>query len=343
MIVLGIETTCDETAAAVVEDGKNILSNVIYSQANFHRQYGGVFPEMASRLHYDTLIPVIDEAIKNANVAINQIDLIAVAHGPGLMGALFMGLNAAKALSLAWDRPFIGVHHVEAHLYASMMEHLDSLPLPALGIVLSGGHTLFLKITDVGKYETIGTTIDDAIGESFDKVAVMLGLPYPGGPAVEELAATGGKAGMYGFKAGQVKDLPFHFSFSGLKTKVLYTVKGVGATQKSQTLIQEEEKKNIAASFQDAVFADVIKKANKACLAFGLQSIFFGGGVVNNQHLRELFSKSCSLPLFWPTAGLSLDNGAMIAGLGYQKYLQLGASSLDLEAKARMSFSSGKL
>jgi N6-L-threonylcarbamoyladenine synthase len=337
MLVLGIETTCDETAAAVVKDGKEILSNVIFSQAKFHEKFGGVFPEMASRMHYNSLIPVIDESLKEAKVSHKEIDLIAVALGPGLMGALFMGLNAAKTLAWAWDKPYVGVHHVEAHLYASMMEHLDHLLFPSLGVVLSGGHTLFLKITAIGNYELIGTTIDDAIGESFDKVAAILGLPYPGGPAVENLAKMG-KSGCYGFKAGLVKEKPFHFSFSGLKTKVLYTVKGVGSCSKSPLLISEDEKKDVAASFQETVFDDVIHKANKACRLFDLKAIYFGGGVVNNEYLRKLFKEQCSLPLFWPSRGMSLDNGAMIAGLGFQKYLRSGKSTLDLEAKARLPF-----
>lgn len=337
MLVLGIETTCDETAAAVVEDGKKILSNVIFSQAKFHEKYGGVFPEMASRLHYDSLLLVIDLALKEAGVSPQQIDLIAVAHGPGLMGALFMGLNVAKTLSWVWNKPLIGVHHVEAHLYASMMDHLDELKFPSLGIVLSGGHTLFLKIHSIGTYEMIGTTIDDAIGESFDKVAAILGLLYPGGPAVENLAKNG-CIGRYAFKAGQVKESPFHFSFSGLKTKILYTVKGIGSHKESPSLISEDEKKDVAASFQETVFCDVVQKANEACRRFDLKAIYFGGGVVNNKRLRELFAEKCPLSLFWPSGNLSLDNGAMIAGLGAQKYLQAGKSSFDLEAKARLHF-----
>jgi N6-L-threonylcarbamoyladenine synthase len=337
MLVLGIETTCDETAAAIVEDGHRILSNVIFSQAKVHEKYGGVFPEIASRMHFDSILPVIDAALKEAQISSKQIDLIAVANGPGLAGALFMGLNAAKSLSFAWEKPFIGIHHVEAHLYASMMDLSCPLLFPALGVVLSGGHTLLLKVFGVGQYETIGTTIDDAIGESFDKVASLLGLPYPGGPGIEQLAKEGNR-GKYAFRAGKVQGHPFHFSFSGLKTKILYTVKGPKANRSSPLLLAQEEKKDLAASFQECVFLDVVQKANLATQLFDLKALYFGGGVVNNQRLKELFHEKSSLPLFWPSKGLSLDNGAMIAGLGYQKYLQIGKSSFDLEAKTKIGF-----
>lgn len=235
MLVLGIESTCDETGASVVEDGRRILSNVVASSADIHERFGGVFPELACRRHIDAILPVIDEALRKAAVTPKEIDLIAVAKGPGLVGALLIGMNAAKGLSIAWEKPLIGVNHVEGHLYASMME-LSDIPLPALGVVLSGGHTLLLKILDIGSYEPIGTTVDDAVGEAFDKVASLLGLPYPGGPHVERLAKTGNPKGCH-FTPGNVKKNPLDFSFSGLKTAVLYTVKG-----------QAAQKEDIAAS-----------------------------------------------------------------------------------------------
>ena len=241
MIVLGIESTCDETGAAIVKDGREILSNVVASSADVHEKYKGVFPELACRRHIDAIIPVIDEAMQKAGVTPEEIDCIAVARGPGLVGALLIGMNAAKGLSIAWQKPLIGVNHVEAHLYASMMD-LDHIPSPALGLVLSGGHTLLLKIWDVGRYEPIGTTVDDAIGEAFDKVAALLGLPYPGGPPVERLAKTGNRSA-YSFTAGKVKKNPFDFSFSGLKTAVLYAVRG-----------KEIEKSDVAASFKKPLY-----------------------------------------------------------------------------------------
>lgn len=335
MLVLGIESTCDETAAAVVRDGKEILSNIIASQADLHQQYGGVFPELACRRHIDVLIPVLQEALEKAQIQPEEIDLIAVAKGPGLIGALLIGLNAAKALSLAWDRPFVGVNHVEAHLYAAMMLHEPLFP--ALGIVVSGGHTFMIRISALGTYEPIGATVDDAIGEAFDKVATLLGLPYPGGPAIEALAQSGDPS-RYMFRPGKVKGHPWDFSFSGLKTNVLYTVKGQSATKHSPLLISEEEKAHVAAAFQETALGDIVNKGVKAARHFDCKAIYLGGGVSNNQRLRKLFAQAApELVIHWPPLGLSLDNAAMIAGLGYQTYLKKGSGdSLDLEPLTRI-------
>lgn len=322
MIVLGIESTCDETGAAIVKDGTEILSNVLASSADIHAKYGGVFPELACRRHVEAILPVIEEAMQKAKVTPEEIDLIAVAKGPGLIGALLIGMNAAKGLSIAWNKPLIGVNHVEAHLYASIMQ-VKEIPLPALGIVLSGGHTLLVKILGVGRYEMIGTTVDDAIGEAFDKVAALLGLPYPGGPHVEQMAKRGDKKS-YPLKAGKIKGRPLDFSFSGLKTAVLYTVRGGDIC-----------KEDIAASFQEIAFQDVLSKAKLAMKQFDCKSILFGGGVCNNQRLRALFAEEVNLPLFWPPAGLSLDNAAMIAGLGAHQFLGV-SDPLDLDAAARL-------
>lgn len=327
MLVLGIESTCDETGAAVVKDGREILSNVLASSADIHERYGGVFPELACRRHIDVILPVIDEAMQKAGVGPEEIDLIAVAKGPGLVGALLIGMNAAKGLSIAWNKPFIGVNHVEGHLYASMME-LDAPLFPALGVVLSGGHTLLLKILDIGVYEPIGTTVDDAVGEAFDKVASLLGLPYPGGPHVERLAKEGNPKA-HAFTAGKVKRSPFDFSFSGLKTSVLYAVKG-----------GEVNPADVAASFQESALMDIAKKAHLALQTFPCRAIFLGGGVCNNQRLREIFKeKFPEMPLFWPPNTLSLDNAAMIAGLGAKKFLVKGSGDpLDLDVQTRIPF-----
>jgi N6-L-threonylcarbamoyladenine synthase len=316
MLVLGIETTCDETACAVVRDGKEILSNVIASQTDLHAQYGGVFPELACRRHIDAIIPVLKEAMGDWD-----IDLIAVAKGPGLVGALLIGLNTAKSLSLAWNLPFVGVNHVEAHLYGAMMG-CDKVEFPALGVVVSGGHTFMARILELGVYEMIGKTVDDAIGEAFDKVAVMLGLSYPGGPAIEALAVTG-DATRYKFKAGRVKERPWDFSFSGLKTNVLYTLREKG--------VIEEEKPHIAAAFQETALGNIVEKSLKAAEVFGCKAIFLGGGVSSNKRLRALFQEKSPLPVHFPPKGLSLDNAAMIAGLGYHVYQRNGGDTLQLE------------
>lgn len=318
-IALGIESTCDETGAAVVANGKRILSNVIASSADIHEKYGGVFPELACRRHIEAIIPVIDEALREAKVCPEEIDLIAVAKGPGLIGALLIGMNVAKGLSIAWNKPLIGVSHVEAHLYASMMP-LDEIPFPALGLVLSGGHTFLVKILSLGCYELIGTTVDDAIGEAFDKVASLLGLPYPGGPHVERLASQGDPKAFL-FRAGKVKRSPLHFSFSGLKTAVLYANKGNGA--------------DLAASFQETAFKDIANKTLTASKLFPAQAIFLGGGVCANQRLRQIMAETFPhLPIYWPPGNLALDNAAMIAGLGTKKFLK--SDPLDLEVETRI-------
>ena len=336
MLVLGLETTCDETACSLVENGKTIVSNVIASQADLHAIYGGVFPEMACRRHLEVLIPVIKEAI--GKTPVETIDLIAVAKGPGLIGPLLMGLHAAKTLSLAWKKPFIGVDHVEAHLYSAMMG-CDNLQFPALGVVISGGHTFLIHVLDFGSYTIIGKTVDDAIGEAFDKVAVMLGLPYPGGPQIEKLAKTGDPT-KYPFKPGKVKTAPWNFSFSGLKTNVLYTVKGQNQDKSAPSLIAESEKAHIAASFQETALGDIVSKTALASQEFPCKAIFLGGGVTNNLRLRELLSQKIShVPIYWPPANLSLDNAAMIAGLGYHLFLKQGSgNSLDLEPTLSGSF-----
>ncbi|NGX39706.1 MAG: tRNA N6-adenosine threonylcarbamoyltransferase [Chlamydiae bacterium] len=332
MKVLGIETTCDETAVAVVEDGKNILSNVVASQSDYHRQFKGVYPEMAAREHTRQIIPTIDQAIQMAKISPDDLDLIAVARGPGLIGPLLIGLNAAKTLHLSWNIPFVGVNHVEAHLYAAMMS-CQTFSFPALGVVISGGHTFLVRILEVGEYEPIGTTVDDAIGEAFDKVAALLDLPYPGGPEVEALAKTGDPT-RFPFKPGRVKKNPWNFSFSGLKTSVLYAVKGQNQSKHAKACIPEEEKKHIAASFQETALRDIADKALRAAKEYACKAIYIGGGVSNNQRLRELFEES-PIPTYWPSQGLSLDNGAMIAGLGFHRFTGK-SDSLDLEAKARI-------
>jgi len=333
MIVLGIESTCDETACALVRNGKEILSNVVSSQINLHNQYGGVVPELACRRHVEILIPVLEEALTLAQIPLSQVDLVAVANGPGLVGALLIGLNAAKALSLALDKPFIGVNHVEAHLHATWMSHSDKIDFPALGVVLSGGHTSIMTLPKLGEYHVVSQTVDDAIGEAFDKVAKMLQLPYPGGPPIEKLAAIGNPH-RYPFRAGQVKGQPLHFSFSGLKTAVLYAIKDQKLTEINPA--------DLAASFQEAAFSDVIKKTCLAAEQFQCAKILFGGGVTNNQHLRKMFAERAPhLSLYWPSLGLSLDNAAMIAGLGYFKY-QGKSDPYDLEAFTRKDEGIGK-
>lgn len=327
MIVLGIESTCDETGVSIVQDGKIILSNVLASSADIHAKYGGVFPELACRRHIETIIPLIDEALKQANTTPEEIDLIAVAKGPGLIGALLIGMNVAKGLSIAWNKPLIGINHVEAHLYASMMD-AEEVPLPALGIVISGGHTLLLKVNALGEYETLATTVDDAIGEAFDKVASLLDLPYPGGPQIEKLALKGNPKTV-SLSAGKVKRSPLDFSFSGLKTAVLY------AKKSPEGYLRED----LAASFQQTALGDVVKKSLIASQKFDCKALIFGGGVSANQKLREMTQKAFpKMPIFWPRPFLAVDNAVMIAALGCKKFKGI-SDSLELEPQTRMNLS----
>jgi len=338
MIVLGIESTCDETAASVVKDGKIILSNIIASQIAIHKQYGGVFPEMASRFHIDRMIPIIDEAMKKANVTKNDIDIIAVANTPGLIGSLLVGVNVAKSLAYAWQKPIIGINHIEAHLYAAMMAQ-DELFFPSIGVVLSGGHTQIIEIKDIGQYKRLGTTIDDAIGEAFDKVAQILDLPYPGGPEIEKMAKEGNHLA-YAFNPGKVKNNKLDFSFSGLKTKVLYTVKGQKSNKNFPTKIDESKKPDIAASFQHTAFSDVIEKTYMASKESNAKAIYLGGGVTNNKKLRKMFNDKCfSIPICFPSFEMSLDNAAMIAGLAFHKINDSSIDLLNLDASPRASLS----
>lgn len=325
MLILGIESTCDETAAAIVQDGCTVLSHALATSADIHREYGGVFPELACRRHIDAILPVIDQALQESKVSPKELDAIAVARGPGLIGALLIGVHAAKGLAMGWQKPLIGVNHVEAHLYAAMMNR--KLLFPALGFVLSGGHTLMLKMFDIGHYELIGTTVDDAVGEAFDKAATILGLSYPGGPNLEKLALSG-DASKFLFRAGNVKNDPFAFSFSGLKTAVLY----------AKNKASSSEYADIAASFQKTAFEDLVRKAEMAIAKHPFQSIIFGGGVTQNQKLRTIFEKRFPhIPQFWPTPGLSMDNAIMIAGLAFHRY-STKQDALDLEALSRNPF-----
>lgn len=339
MIVLGIESTCDETACAIVRDGKEILSDVIASQASLHEVYGGVVPELACRRHVEVIIPVINEALQKAGVTLEEVDLIAVAYAPGLIGALLVGLNTAKGLSIALQKPLIGVNHIEAHLYAALMSQKEPPTFPCLGAVFSGGHTSLVLMHTIGNYELIGETIDDSVGEAFDKVAKMMGLPYPGGPLIEELAKEG-NPDSYPLKAGKVKDKPLHFSFSGLKTAVLYSLKGQNTAMRESSDLSPEEIRNMAATFQRVALQDLVEKTLAAAKSKGCTTIVFGGGVTVNKALRELFlAKAEGINLLWPAKGLSLDNAAMIAGLGYQQFKTKGkGDTLSLEAGSRINF-----
>lgn len=326
MICLGIESTCDETSISVINDRFEILSNVIYSQVDLHSQFGGVFPELAAREHLDKIGPCYLEALKQANIDADQIDLISVAYGPGLIGSIQVGLTFAKSLSLLLDVPFVAVNHVHAHLIAPILEYKESFHhFPALGIVLSGGHTQINLMRSPIDVETIGSTIDDAMGECFDKCAKICNLPYPGGPHVEKMALNGDPSKVF-LKSCKVKDRPFSFSFSGLKTQVLYA-------SKDPAVVFED----LLASFQHVVFQDTLEKAKKAVDLYRAKAIFIGGGVASSKTLKGYFKDFCC-PVYFPSKELALDNAAMIAALGLLQWNASGPSPIDIEPKTRIPF-----
>lgn len=335
MLVLGIETSCDETACAVVRDGKEILSSIITSSIDLHRPFNGVVPELACRRHAEVFLPVLEEALEKASCSLEEIDLIAVAQGPGLVGALLLGVNAAKALSLALEKPFIGVNHVQAHLYAPILGHVERIEWPAVGLVVSGGHTALCRMQGVAQHTLISSTVDDALGEAFDKVAVLLGLGYPGGPQVEQLAKEGSSSRFH-LSPGRVKGSPLAFSFSGLKTAVLYAAREASSSEEPS--LSDQDRADLAAAFQEVALADIVRKTMLACQQVGARSLILGGGVTANQALRALLLEAAGdLPVFWPGPGLSTDNAAMIAGLGYHLYQkQQRSSPFDLEAFPQM-------
>ena len=309
--VLGIETSCDETAVSIVEDGTEVLVNLIASQSKIHELFGGVYPEIASRHHVDQLMPLVAKAVDG-----HRIDVVAVTSGPGLMGALLVGVAGARALAYGWNLPIVGVSHIDAHLYSAMMAEPPCFP--GLGVVVSGGHTLLAKMDGICDYEVIATTVDDAVGEAFDKVATLLGYSYPGGACIERLAVEGA-GNRYSFRGGRVKGRPLDFSFSGLKTSVRYLVQGIGKGGGEGSIDLASQAKHIAASFQRAALEDVVDKALAAAATFPCRAIYCGGGVAQNKQLRRYF-KRASYPVFYPPPGLCCDNGAMIAGLGYHLY-----------------------
>lgn len=313
MLVLGLETSCDETAAAVVEDGRRALSDVVSTQVDIHRRWGGVVPELASRNHIVQVMPVVHEALTRAGKSLDDIDLIAVTSGPGLIGALLVGLQVAKGLSLATGKPFVGANHLEGHLLAIRL--LEDAPAPPfLGLVVSGGHTSLYEVQDYGRYRLVGSTRDDAAGEAYDKTARILGLPYPGGLPIDQLAQQGNPEAIRFPRA-----LPgdnFDVSFSGLKTAVLHHVKKHGVPE-GQALA------DLCASFQEAV-ADVLsKKLVAAARRLGHQQLVLCGGVAANSRLRALCkarAEERGLRMFLPPVRLCTDNGAMIAVAGYEAW-----------------------
>jgi len=321
-VVLGIETSCDETAAAVLMGPHDVVSSVVSTQVDLHAQYGGVVPEIASRAHLEVLNPVIARAIVEAGIDERRIDAVAATVGPGLIGALLVGVSAAKALALTWGVPFVGVNHMEAHLYAAFLEE-PNLELPLMVLLVSGGHTMFVEMRDHGRYRMLGSTIDDAAGEAFDKVARYLGLGYPGGPAIDSLAREGDPEAI-AFPRAMMHD-GLDVSFSGLKTAVVNHVRKH----------PEVSSADVAASFQAAVVDVLVTKARRAAAHMGARAMALGGGVAANSLLRERFAaagESDGLPTFLPSRAMCTDNAAMIASAGWHRLRSDGPTPLDVGA-----------
>ncbi len=334
-LILGIETSCDETAGAVVEDGRRILSNVVASQIELHAPYGGVYPEIASREHVLKIVPVIEESLKDAGVGFRDLSAVAVTHGPGLAGSLLVGVNAAKAIAFANDLPLIGINHLEGHVYANWLEssanrHEEKFPLIAL--IVSGGHSEIVLMRGHNDYQQLGHTLDDAAGEAFDKVARLLGLGYPGGPEIQK-AAENGNPNAFALPRAWLRG-SHDFSFSGLKTAALHLVKSFDGKQLPIA--------DIAASFQAAITDVLVEKTISAAQEFGAKQILLAGGVAANARLREQIVARAPVPVLIPPPKLCIDNGAMIASAAWW-HLERGEKSgwdLDVVPALKLSVNS---
>ena len=326
-LILAIESSCDETAASVVKNGREVLSNIISSQIELHKLYGGVVPEIASRKHIEKINQVIEEALAVSGKKLSDMDAIAVTYGPGLVGALLVGVAEAKAISYAANLPLVGVHHIEGHISANYIENKDLEP-PFICLVVSGGHTHLVRVKDYGEYEILGRTRDDAAGEAFDKVARAIGLGYPGGPKIDKLAKEG-NAGAIHFPKAKIEDAPYDFSFSGLKSAVLNYLNG--CKMKGEEIVEAD----VAASFQKAVVDVLVEHAILAVKESGMDKLAIAGGVASNGSLRKAMEEACAenhIKFYRPSPIFCTDNAAMIGAAGYYEYKKGVRSGLDLNA-----------
>lgn len=325
--ILAIETSCDETAAAVVKNGREVLSNIIFSQIDLHKVYGGVVPEIASRKHIEKINQIIGEALTKAGLTLQEMDAIAVTYGPGLVGALLVGVAEAKAISFATGKPLIGIHHIEGHISANYIENKELEP-PFLSLVVSGGHTHLVLVEEYGKYQIIGRTRDDAAGEAFDKVARAIGLGYPGGPKIDKLAREGNPEAI-AFPRAQIEGAPYDFSFSGLKSAVLNYINSMEMKK------EEINRADIAASFQKSVVDVLVGRTIAAAKDYGMKQVAIAGGVAANSTLRGAMEAACrenGLDFYYPSLIYCTDNAAMIGAAAYYEYINGVRSGLDLNA-----------
>ena len=327
VLILAIESSCDETAASVVKNGREVLSNVISSQIELHKLYGGVVPEIASRKHIEKINQVIEEALEEANVTLDDLDAIGVTYGPGLVGALLVGVAEAKAIAYAKNLPLVGVHHIEGHISANYIENLELEP-PFICLVVSGGHTHLVCVKDYGKYEIIGRTRDDAAGEAFDKVARAIGLGYPGGPKIDKLSKEGNAEAIV-FPKAHIADAPYDFSFSGVKSAVLNYINGCKMKG------EEYNNADIAASFQKAVTDVLVENAMRAVKEYGLNKFAIAGGVASNSTLRAAMQNACEkegIEFYHPSPIYCTDNATMIGVAAYYEYINGTRHGWDLNA-----------
>jgi len=327
IVILAIESSCDETAASIVRNGREVLSNVISSQIDIHTLYGGVVPEIASRKHTERIVQVVDQALADASMTYDDITAIAVTYGPGLVGALLVGVSYAKSLAWALNKPLIGVHHIEGHISANYIENLELEP-PFMCLVVSGGHSHLVKVADYGEYEILGRTRDDAAGEAFDKVARVIGLGYPGGPKIDKVSYDGNPAAI-DFPRAKIADNEYDFSFSGLKSAVLNYLNQL--QMKDETYVQAD----VAASFQQAVVDVLVGHSMQALEEYGFKKFAIAGGVASNSHLRAAFEEACSkknIDFYRPSPIYCTDNAAMIGVAAYYEYIKGVRSKLDLNA-----------
>lgn len=327
VLILAIESSCDETAAAVVKNGREVLSNVINTQIAIHTEYGGVVPEIASRKHIENINPVIKKALEDAGVTLDDIDAIGVTYGPGLVGALLVGVAEAKAIAFAKNKPLVGVHHIEGHISANYVENKELEP-PFVALVVSGGHTHLVKVNDYGEYEIVGRTRDDAAGEAFDKVARAIGLGYPGGPKIDKLAKEGNPDAIE-FPRAHVDDAPYDFSFSGIKSAVLNYINSANMQGK------EINHADVAASFQKAVVDALVSRAVRLAKECGMDKLAIAGGVASNSALRVAVQEECAknnIKFYSPSPVLCTDNAAMIGAAAYYEYIKGVRHGYDLNA-----------
>lgn len=337
VLILGIESSCDDTSVAIVKNGREVISNVISSQIDIHKIYGGVVPEIASRKHIENINYVYEKALNDANLKINDIDAISVTYGPGLVGALLVGLSFAKGLSIASGKPLIGINHIEGHICANYITNKELTP-PFLSLIVSGGHTNLVLVEDYMKYKIYGRTHDDAVGETFDKVARTLGMEYPGGPKIEK-SAKNVNEDVFNFPRGQIRDSEFDFTFSGLKSHVLNTINSL--KQKNNDELSNDLINQISYSFQESIIDTLTEKSISLCKKLNIDKLAICGGVSANSTIKDRLSKECdknNIKFYYPDNILCTDNAAMIASSGYYRFINKQFSNYDLDADANLEF-----